>query len=388
MGLNPARNLVAPKAHRADTTDSLGLDIVGFKPRRQMIDMSAPDAPQFMDTLNLGKQMPFELPSHSWLQAGIGNTPMAKLSKNTWAKLEGHNPGGSLKDRTLSSIVFNMLKEGKLRLKGDTLTLVTSGSAGFSLCKMHSGLSESPGLELGVIIVMPKAYAKKEIPTEIIELDNTTVFEGAEALLADIQETGGHNTQARVMLMDGVFMDVLAETREIAKKEGWTMVDQHYDTNAMDGHKSTAIEIMMQVPTVTDVVCATGTGATAAGLLKHLPSNVNVHARPALSGSIDGLSDVKRYDNFCDTTKLKGYSEGIFELEDAQTATMSLKSAHNVVGGPSMGATYWLAKPQQGQGRQHRLHLRRRQAQDQGPQEEDGGREIQADADVDPPPAL
>jgi glycine/D-amino acid oxidase-like deaminating enzyme len=208
---------------------------------------------------------------------------------------------------------------------------------------MHQGLADVEGLELNVIVVMPTAYSKKEIPREICDLETTDVFEGSDALIADMAANKS-TARARVMLMDGAFIDVLAEARAIAGKEGWTMVDQHYDRNAMDGHKSTATEIMLQCPEVTDVVCATGTGATAAGLLKYLPSHVVVHSRPAVSGSIDGLSNVERYGNFCDVNKLEGYREGAFEMDDALVEHKGLKSRHSVVGGPSMGATFWLAK--------------------------------------------
>merc|ERR1719203_19456 len=121
------------------------------------------------------------------------------------------------------------------------------------------------------------------------------------------------------------------------------MVDQHFDAHAVQGHKSTALEIMQQCPEVTDVVCATGTGATAAGLMQFLPAHVKVHSRPALSGSIDGLSNLERYDNFCDQTKLEGYSKGFFDKEVAESMQKTL-TEEGMACGPSTGATYALAK--------------------------------------------
>jgi threonine dehydratase len=76
------------------------------------------------------------------------------------------------------------------------------------------------------------------------------VFEGSELLLADMA-VNASTSRARVMLMEGAFIDVLAETRAIAGTQGWTMVDQHYDQHAMDGHVSTAAEIMLQCPGLT-----------------------------------------------------------------------------------------------------------------------------------------
>jgi len=280
-------------------------------------------------------------PKSSWLRTSIGNTPLLHLHNGIFAKLEGHNPGGSVKDRTLSSIVLSMFKSGELKKDGDTLALVTSGSAGFSLAHIHEALSSIPGFNLNVVIVMPQVYAKKQIPSEIINLECTTTYNDYQVML---ENTKGKKGSVSVLLMDGVFMDVLAATKDIAKKENWAMLDQHYDNNSMDGHRSTALELLIQCPNVTDVVCATGTGATAAGLVKHLPSHVKVHSRAAVSGSIDGLSDVNRYNNFCDTKKLAGYKSSMFSAEVANQSLRDLSTIYNVEAGPSSGATYWLSK--------------------------------------------
>jgi cysteine synthase len=292
---------------------------------------------QFPTTIH-GEQLPFNIPRNSWLNQGIGNTPLVNLGAGVHAKLEGHNPGGSIKDRTLCSIIFSMLRQGTLRAKGDTLCLVTSGSAGMSLSVIHEELRKVPGLDLNVVIVMPTAYSKKPIPAEICALDSTDVHTSPESLLAN------DSSRTQVLLLDGVFMDVLAQAKEMAKENGWQMLDQHYDANSMDGHKSTALELMQQLPEVTDVVCATGTGATAAGLLDHLPDHIKVHSRAAVSGTIDGLSDVQRYNNFCKVTELEDYNSCIFDKAVAESETKTLEDNFGIVAGPSSGATYWLAK--------------------------------------------
>jgi len=298
------------------------------------------EAPKFLKTLDVDS-LPFRVPQHSWLNWGIGSTPLVNVSERIYAKMEGESPGGSLKDRTISSLVLNAFADGRLQLTGDTLMLVTSGSAGYSLIKIKQALEAVRELKLDVIVAMPKAYAHKDTPAAIIALDGVSTFKSADALLDDIRVAP--KGQARVLLLDGVFMDVLAESKELASNEGWQMVDQHYDAHAVKGHKSTALEIMQQCPEVTDVVCATGTGATAAGLMKFLPETVKVHSRPALSGSIDGLSNLERYDNFCDHTKLEGYSNGFFDQEVAQSMQKTL-TEEGMICGPSTGATYALAR--------------------------------------------
>merc|ERR1719261_1663966 len=112
-------------------------------------------------------------------------------------------------------------------------------------------------------------------------------------------------------------MEVMEAGQILAEREGFAILDQHYDQNSMLAHESTAMELLDQIPGVTDVVCATGSGATAAGLRKFLPEDVTVHSRASAAGEIDGLSDINRYGNFCDERLLDGYRSGAFTREDA-----------------------------------------------------------------------
>ena len=294
----------------------------------------------------------------------VGNTPLVPLStdmnesSNMFAKLEGYNPSGSLKDRSIGNVVLAFLKQGELRptaLGGhSSLCLVTSGSAGISLMMMHKRLIEgsagSQASTADALVVMPAAYAHKEAPAEIIKLPGMRVFYSEQDLMEDIKHaadgcTSGDGTGVqRVLLLEGVFIDVLATAKDMAERNSWAFVDQHRDRNTMLSHEATAKELMAQLPGVTDVVCGTGTGATAAGLREFLPESVIVHARPGESGKIDGLSDVRRYNNFCDTSKLHNYDSCIFAQSDANKHLALIKEDNGVIAGPSTGAVYWLAK--------------------------------------------
>lgn len=286
--------------------------------------------------------MPFAMPRA--LSDGIGNTPLVSVNSRMYAKLEGHSPGHSIKDRTLSSIIFSMFRDGQLKLQGDTLCLVTSGSAGLSLSHIHEALGAVEGVDLNIVVVFPKAYAHKEIPAEVLALPQTDVFDGTPGELTAKLSNPDTKSSANVLLLDGVFMDVLADTKKIAAANGWQMLDQHYDQNSMEGHASTAKELVQGLPGLTDVVCATGTGATAAGLRAHLPAHIKVHSRPAISGTIDGLSDVQRYGNFCDVSQLEGYDSCTFDQDVAKQETTALLRDFNIRAGPSSGSTYWLAQ--------------------------------------------
>ena len=69
----------------------------------------------------------------------IGNTPIIELKRSTpnprvriWAKLELHNPSGSLKDRIALHMIENAEREGRLR-PGMTIVEATSGNTGIAL---------------------------------------------------------------------------------------------------------------------------------------------------------------------------------------------------------------------------------------------------------------
>ncbi|MEJ2047664.1 MAG: pyridoxal-phosphate dependent enzyme, partial [Dehalococcoidia bacterium] len=83
------------------------------------------------------KPTPIEL-KENILQT-IGNTPLVKINRlnpnsNTtiYAKLEGFNPTGSIKDRIALSMIQQAEAEGKLT-KGKTIIEPTSGNTGVAL---------------------------------------------------------------------------------------------------------------------------------------------------------------------------------------------------------------------------------------------------------------
>jgi len=92
----------------------------------------------------------------------IGNTPLIRLERkfpkpyDVYAKLEGINPGGSMKDRTADSIITNLLKSGIVS-RGDTIIESSSGN-------MAVGLAQAClfyGLRL-VVVVDPKLNPQTE----------------------------------------------------------------------------------------------------------------------------------------------------------------------------------------------------------------------------------
>ena len=69
----------------------------------------------------------------------VGNTPMVQLAKlnpnpnvTIYAKLEGNNPGGSVKDRPALNMIRSAVERGDIK-KGMQLIEATSGNTGIAL---------------------------------------------------------------------------------------------------------------------------------------------------------------------------------------------------------------------------------------------------------------
>src|SRR4051794_18077550 len=95
----------------------------------------------------------------------VGNTPMVKLKRlpenenvTIYAKLEGNNPGGSVKDRAAYGMIKGALDRGEL--KGNvTLIEATSGNTGIALA-MIASLFKVP-----IELVMPEDSTKERVLT-------------------------------------------------------------------------------------------------------------------------------------------------------------------------------------------------------------------------------
>jgi len=262
----------------------------------------------------------------------IASTPLLALSQHLHVKLEGAHAGGSVKDRAVTQCVFGMLKSGSLQ-PGGTLALCTSGSAGVSLLRAQR-LLQAQGVNINVKIFMPEAYVAKQTPQVIVKTEGVVVERHAPELCLS----------RSLCPFDGDFVSTLANMKDLAAEHDWAILDQHYDVNSMLAHESTAVELVQQCPALTDVVCTTGTGGTAAGLREFLPSHITVHARPAHSGTLDGCTDVRRYGNFCDPDLLEGYTTEFFCPEEAKEQQEELRQRYHIECGPSSGAAFGLAQ--------------------------------------------
>ncbi len=174
----------------------------------------------------------------------IGNTPVIKLNKITtkdmasiYAKMECFNPLSSIKDR----ICLNMLKKAEVEgfiKEGDTIVEPTSGNTGIGLAY----ISAVKGYKL--VLTMPDTMSIER--RKIIEAFGATIIltKGADGMKGAI-----------------------IKAEELAKKNNWFLPRQFDNPANPDVHrKTTALEILEQVPDLDILVSGVGTGGTITGV--------------------------------------------------------------------------------------------------------------------------
>ncbi|MEO0293329.1 MAG: cysteine synthase A [candidate division WOR-3 bacterium] len=174
----------------------------------------------------------------------IGDTPIVKLSRlvkkdsaDVYCKLEGFNPLGSIKDRIALSMIEAAEKEGKIK-PGDTIIEPTSGNTGIGL----AFVSAFKGYKL--VLTMPETMS--------VERRKIMKAFGAEIIL-----TPGEKG------MKGA----VEKAQELAEKHGWFQPQQFNNPANPEIHrKTTAREILEQIPDLDAFVAGIGTGGTITGV--------------------------------------------------------------------------------------------------------------------------
>ena len=125
------------------------------------------------------------------IQDTIGNTPLIEIptessSSVLLAKLEGNNPGGSVKDRPALNMIQEAERKGLVK-PGDTLIEATSGNTGIAL----SMVSAIKGYKM--IIIMPETASVERIKTmeaygaKVILVSKEEDMEGARDLAKNLE---------------------------------------------------------------------------------------------------------------------------------------------------------------------------------------------------------
>jgi len=252
----------------------------------------------------------------------IGNTPLAELKSygrpgiRIYAKLEGSNPGGSVKDRTAKYLIEAAEREGRLNHRG-TILEATSGNTGIALAMMAAARG------YGFMAVMPENAS--------IERVKILKAFGAEVLLTDGEK--GTNGAIEVAM-------------EMARNDQrYFLTDQFNNPANPRAHfETTGREIISELPGVTALVAGIGTGGTITGtgrrLKEYNPGIKVVAVEPPPQTRIQGLRNMAAY-------KPPVYDQSIVDLtlsvpdDEAFRLARELYLREGISAGISCGAALW-----------------------------------------------
>jgi cysteine synthase len=210
------------------------------------------------------------------LIAAIGNTPMVELRRlspspgvRLFAKLEGANPSGSVKDRIARAMIDEARASGALQ-PGQAILEPSSGNTGISLAMIGSLLGH---------------------PVRVVLPDNTTQeraqllrLYGAEI----IPSPGAEGSNGAIRL-----------AQQLAAADPTLFMPYQYGNQANPNahERGTGPEIVAAVPEVDTFVAGLGTGGTLTGVGRHLkrvrPGTRVIAAEPLPGEQVQGLRSLE-----------------------------------------------------------------------------------------------
>src|SRR5436189_563433 len=202
----------------------------------------------------------------------IGNTPLVELKRlspkpgvRVWAKLESHNPTGSVKDRVARALIEDAEEKGAID-PGHTILEPTSGNTGISLA----------------MICSRKGYPLKVVMPENVTPERTQLLQMYGAEIVYSEGAKGSN---------GAVEKALA----MAESDASYYMPYQYgnQANPRAHYEGTAPEILDELDEVTAFVAGLGTGGTLMGVGRRLKEEVGdtliVAAEPMQGELVQGL---------------------------------------------------------------------------------------------------
>lgn len=253
----------------------------------------------------------------------IGNTPMVRINRlnpnpevNIFAKLEGFNPTGSIKDRIALKMIEDAEADGRLK-PGQTIIEPTSGNTGIGLA----------------IIGIIKGYAVEIVMSKAVSIERRKIIRsyGATVTLTPADEG-----------TDGAIR--LARKKVTEHPDRYFMPDQFRNAaNYLAHYQSTALEIWQQTDGKIDyLACALGTSGTIMGLSKFLkvmkPDIKVVCAHPTRGHYIQGLKNMEEaiVPDIYDPSRID--IQEMVESEEAIAMARRIISEEAIFAGMSSGA--------------------------------------------------
>lgn len=253
----------------------------------------------------------------------IGQTPMVRINRlspnpnvSIFAKLEGFNPTGSIKDRIALKMIEDAERNGLLT-PGKTIIEPTSGNTGIGLA----------------IIGVIKGYPVEIVMSSAVSIERRQIIRayGATVRLTPAEEgTDGAIRMARRLVQE--------------QPDKYFMPDQFSNACNYQAHyESTALEIWQQMNGQIDyLVCALGTSGTIMGLSRFLkmmkPDIQTVCAHPVKGHYIQGLKNMEEaiVPAIYDPSKID--IQEMIESEEAIATARRIIISEGIFAGMSSGA--------------------------------------------------
>jgi len=261
------------------------------------------------------------------LQDLIGKTPLVEIVKSNpnpkvkmFAKLEGQNPGGSVKDRAAFYMIKNALLDGSLK-SNDTLIEATSGNTGIALAMIAASFG------IKIKLVMPEKAT--------IERVKTMKAYGADVILTSKDKSIEYSR---------------AYAKNIAQENGYIILDQFNNPNNKLAHfETTGPEIWKDTEgKITHFVSAMGTTGTITGTSTFLKSKNNkikvVGAQPKEGDRIPGIRkwSTEMLPKIFEPNKVDDIV--LVSSVEAKEGARQLCKIEGIFAGISSGVTFTIAK--------------------------------------------
>ncbi|MDQ2906335.1 MAG: cysteine synthase family protein [Chloroflexota bacterium] len=251
----------------------------------------------------------------------IGNTPLVELKSfsprtgvQIFAKLEGCNPSGSIKDRIAKKMVEDAEASGTL-IHDSVLLEPTSGNTGIALA----------------MIARVKGYKFTAVMPDNVTSERRQMLElyGAQIIFSPGQL--GSNGAVKL-------------ARELAEKDPRYLMLYQYGNaaNPQAHYEGTAVEIIKDLPDLDVFVAGLGTGGTLTGSARRLkeynPAIKIVAAEPMQGDGVQGLRNLE--DGFVPPVLDQSLLDAkiLVASIDSIRRTRQLKDQEGIFAGPSCGA--------------------------------------------------